>query len=100
MILNQLLDITLTCNYICKVQLGKLDLAGRILKLALLYDPVVKRSVILKFQCTDGMGNMLNGVLNGMGKIIHGVNAPLISRIVMLHMSHTINNRVSHVDIG
>ena len=56
MILNQLLDITLTCNYICKVQLGKLDLAGRILKLALLYDPVVKRSVILKFQCTDGSG--------------------------------------------
>ena len=46
------------------------------------------------------VGNMLNGVLNGMGKVIHGINAPLISRIVMLHMSHTVNNGSSHVDIG
>ena len=43
---------------------------------------------------------MLDGVLNGMRKIIHGVNAPGVPRIVMAHMGHAVDDRVAHVDIG
>lgn len=62
-------------------------------------NPVVERSVILKFQSTDRMGNSLNRILNRMGKIIHGINTPGIPCIMMGHMCHTVNNRVTHIDI-
>ena len=42
---------------------------------------------------------MLNGILNGVGKIVHWINAPLIPCVVMAHTGYTINNRVSHIDI-
>ena len=35
-----------------------------------------------------------------MGKIIHGINAPFISGIVVTHVSNTVNDRISHVDVG
>ena len=35
-----------------------------------------------------------------MSKIVHRINAPCISGIVMSHMCHTINNRISHIHIG
>ena len=43
---------------------------------------------------------MLNGILDGMGKVIHGINAPLIAGVMMRHAGHTVNHRVSHVDVG
>ena len=33
------------------------------------HNPVVQRTVIFKFQRTDGMGNALDGILDGMCKI-------------------------------
>ena len=55
--------------------------------------------MILELQGTDGVGNLLHRILNGMGEIIHRVNAPSIPRIVVRHMRHAVNNRVAHVDI-
>ena len=55
--------------------------------------------MILKFQGTDGMGDMLDGILDRMGKVIHRVNAPGITGIVMSHMSHTVDNRVAHIHV-
>ena len=98
-VLYQLLDVTLTGNDVGQVQLCKLDLTRRILKLTLSYDPVVQRTVILKLQRTDGMGNALDGILDRMRKIVHRIDAPFIAGIVMCHMSHTVDDRVSHVDI-
>ena len=100
MILYQLLDIALAGDYIGKIQLGKFDLTGRILKFTLSYHPVIQRPVILKLQRTDGMSNMLNGILDGVGKVIHRINAPRITRIVMLHVGHAVNDRISHINIG
>ena len=55
--------------------------------------------MILKFQRTDGMGNPLNGVLDRMSKIIHGINAPFVSGPVVGHARHAVDHRVPHVDI-
>ena len=63
------------------------------------YHPVIKRSVIFKFQSTDRVCYSLNGILDRMSKVIHGINAPLVSRIMVGHMGHTVNNRISHIDI-
>ena len=61
--------------------------------------PVVQWSVILELQCTKGMAHALNGILNRMRKIVHWINAPLISCIMMGHMRHTVDHRVTHVNI-
>ena len=45
------------------------------------------------------MCNTLDGILDGMSKVIHRVNAPFISGIVMGHMSHTIDNRITHIHV-
>ena len=45
------------------------------------------------------MGNALDGILDGMCKIVHRIDTPFISGIVMCHVRHTINNRISHVHI-
>ena len=35
-----------------------------------------------------------------MGKIIHRINAPLIPRIMMTHMSYAVNHGITHINIG
>ena len=64
------------------------------------YDPVIQWSVILKLQRTDGVGDSFNGILNGVRKVVHRVNTPCISRMLMGQMRHTVNDRISHIDIG
>ena len=56
--------------------------------------------MVLKLQGADGMGDVLNGVLNGMGEVIHGVNAPFVPRIVMAHVGHPVDHRIPHINIG
>ena len=97
---DQLLDITLAGNDIGQEHLGKFDLSGGMGILRLPDDPVIKRPVIFEFQGTDGMGNAFDGVLDRMGEIVHGIDAPLVARIVMGHMSHAVDDRITHIDIA
>ena len=62
--------------------------------------PVVERPVILEFKRAQGMCDILDRVLNGVRVVVHGINAPLVARIVMGHMSHSVEDRISHVHIG
>ena len=55
--------------------------------------------MILELQRTDGVADPLDRILDGMRKIIHGVDAPLIACIVVSHMRHSIDYRISHIDI-
>ena len=64
------------------------------------HHPVVERPVILELQRADGMGDSLYGVLNGVSEIIHGVDAPCVSGIVMIHVRHTVNDGIAHIDVG
>ena len=43
---------------------------------------------------------MLNGILNRMGEIIHGINTPPVPGVVMGHVGHTVDDRIPHVDVG
>ena len=45
------------------------------------------------------MCDMLNRILDRMGKIIHRIDAPLIACVVMTHTGHPVDNRITHVDI-
>ncbi len=46
------------------------------------------------------MRNPLQGVGNGMGKIIHRVYAPIIAGAVVFPMLNTIDDRVAHYKVG
>ena len=45
------------------------------------------------------MGHSLNSIFDRMGKIIHRIDAPFVPGVMVSHMSHPVNNRVSHIDI-
>ena len=63
-------------------------------------DPVVQRTVILKFQRAERMRDALDRVLDGVGKIVHGINTPGVPGIVVGHMGHTVEDRIAHIDVG
>ncbi len=46
------------------------------------------------------MGYTLDGVLNGVGEIIHGVYAPFVSLAVVWFMGNAVQNRVPHVEVS
>ena len=45
------------------------------------------------------MCNTLDRILNRMSKIIHRIDAPLVTCVVMVHPCYSVNNRISHIDI-
>ena len=63
------------------------------------YDPVIERTVILKLQGTDRMCHAFDCIFDRMCKIIHRIDAPFISGIMVCHMCHTVNDRITHIDI-
>ena len=80
---HQFLDIALSGHHVRQIQFRELDLSWRIFKFTFPYDPVIERSVILKLQCTDRVGDPFDRILDRMSEIIHGVDTPLVSGIVM-----------------
>ena len=46
------------------------------------------------------MGNALQRVLNGMGKVVHGIDAPLVPLTVVVHMADAIDDRVAHIEVA
>ena len=45
------------------------------------------------------MCNTLDGILDRMCKVIHRVNAPLVTCVVVVHSRYSVDNRISHVDV-
>ena len=45
------------------------------------------------------MSNSLNCILDRMCEIVHWVDAPFVSGVVVCHMCHTVDNRISHIDV-
>ena len=66
----------------------------------MLNNPVIDRPMNLKFQRAERVGNVLMSILKRMGEIIHWINAPLVSRIMVILMQDPINNWISHVHVG
>ena len=93
--LHQLLDVALSCHDVGEIELREFDLPRGLFKSALFDDPVIERTMILKLQGADGMCNVFHCVLNGMGKIVHRVDAPLVSRVLVRHMGDAVDDRVA-----
>ena len=81
-------------------QTGELDLPGPGGQLAVLDDPVVQGAVGLKLQGAQAVGDALQRVLDGVGKVVHGVDAPLVALPVVAHVVDAVDDGVAHVEVA
>ena len=79
---------------------GKLDLPGLGGNGDVVYHPVVQRAVRLEFQRAQRVRDALQRVLNGVGKVIHRIDAPLVALPVMVHIADAVNDRVAHIEVA
>ena len=56
--------------------------------------------MVLKLQRAQGVGDPLQSILNGVGKVVHGVDAPLVALTVMVHMPDAVENGVAHIEVA
>ncbi|MPM41326.1 hypothetical protein SDC9_87978 [bioreactor metagenome] len=56
--------------------------------------------MILEFQGAQGVGDPLQGILDRVGKIVHGIDAPLIPGAVVGHVVDPVNGRVPQVKVA
>ena len=54
----------------------------------------------LKLQRAEGVGDALQRVLNGVGEVVHGVDAPLGSVAVVGQVVDPVEHRVPHVEVA
>ncbi len=99
-LLHQLPQLPLGHDRVVDAQPGKLDLPGMRGHRAVGDDPVVERAMILKLQGTEGVGDALQRVLQGVGKVIHGVDAPFVAQAVVVLMVDAVEHRVPHVEVA
>ena len=81
-------------------QPGELDLPGVRGHVRVLDDPVVQGPVVLILQGAQGVGDALQGVLDGVGEVIHGEDAPLGALAVVLDIPDAVEHRVPHVEVA
>ena len=56
--------------------------------------------MVLELQAAHAVGDALDGVLNGMGEVVHRVDAPLVALTVMFGVLDAVDGRVTHVHVG
>ena len=98
--LHQLAELPLGQHRVVNAQSCKLNLPGMAGNTYMLHHPVVKGTVVLKFQGAQAVGDTLQSILNGVGKVVHGVDAPLVSLAVVVHMANPVDYRVPHIEVA
>lgn len=46
------------------------------------------------------MGDVFQSVLDGMGKVVHGVDTPLVAGAVVMHMLDAVDGRITQVEVA
>ena len=99
--LHQKTQLALGHDRVVDAQTGKFDLAGLVVGNGdVAHHPVVEGAVGLKFQGAEAVGDALQGVLDGMGEVVHGIDAPFGALAVMLNVADAVDDRVAQVEIA
>ena len=99
-LLHQLAQLALGHDGVVDAQAGELDLPGTGGQLAVVDDPVIQGAVCLKLQRAQAVGDALQRVLDGVGKVVHGIDAPLIALPVVAHVVDAVDHRVAHIEVA
>ena len=70
------------------------------LDLQVIQNPVVQWAMIFKLQCAQRMRDMFQCIRDAMGIVIHRIDVPGISRLVVNQLANTVDNRITHINIG
>ena len=61
--------------------------------------PIVERTMILKFEGAQGMGDAFDGIRDAVCIVVGRIDAPLGPCLMMLDVSDAIEHRVTHIHI-
>ena len=100
-LLHQLAELALAHDGVVNAQPGKFDLPGLVIGDGHVADhPVVQGPVGLKLQGAQAVGDALQSVLDGVGKVVHGIDAPLGALAVVVDEADAVMMRVPEVQIA
>ena len=99
-LLHQPAELALAHDGVVDAETGELDLPGMGGQVAVLDDPVIEGPVGLKLQRAEGVGDALQRILDGVGEVIHGVDAPLVPLAVVVHIVDAVEDGVPHVEVA
>ena len=97
--LHKLDELAFGKHRIGEVEAGKFRLLGMVY-VQRLQHPVVQFPVIHELQGAERMRDTLYGVAQRMREIVHGVDAPLVTRAVMRGMTNPVQGGIAHDQIG
>ena len=101
MLLHQLAELALAHDGVVNAQPGKFDLAGLVIGDGHIADhPVIQRPVRLELQGAETVGDALQSVLDGVGKVVHGIDAPLGALAVVVDEADAVDDGVPEVQIA
>ena len=100
-LLHQLAQLALGHDGVVDAQPGKLDLPGLVVGNGYVVGhPVVQGPVVFKLQRAKGVGDALQRVLDGVGEVVHGVDAPLVPLAVVVGVVDPVDHRVPHIEVA
>src|SRR5690606_16020276 len=94
-LVDQQLELALAGDRVVQVEPGKLVLARLGRYRQVVQEPLVQGPVILELQGTDRMGDALDGVGLAMGEVVAGIDAPLVTGLVMVGMADPVQDGVT-----
>ena len=99
-VLDERAQLALGHDGVVDAQTRELDLTGLAGRGDIVDHPVVQRTVRLKFEGAQAVGDALERVLDRMGKVVHRIHAPGIAGAVMMESVDAVDDRVAHVEVA
>ncbi|OQA15013.1 MAG: hypothetical protein BWY63_03025 [Chloroflexi bacterium ADurb.Bin360] len=90
---------TLAHDRVGEIEPGKFNLL-RVVDAQLVKVPIIERAMVLELERADGVGDALDGILQPVRPIVHGVDAPGIARAVMARVQDAVHHGVAQVEVG
>ena len=99
-LLHELAQLAFAHHRVVDAETGKLDLARLAGHGDIVHHPIIERAVRLKLQRAERVCDALERVLNGVGKVVHRVDAPLVALTVMVHIADAVDDRIAHIEVA
>jgi hypothetical protein len=107
LLIDQLLELALAGDGVVQVQAAEFVLTRVRRHRQAVEEPFVQRAMAFELQGADGVGNAFDGVRLTVGEVIVGVDAPLVTGLVVMGVADAVHDRVAqvhvrrgHVDLG
>ena len=97
---HQQLETALAGHGEIQVEAGELVLARLRGDVRVLHQPVVQWPVILELQGAETVGDAFQRIRERMGEIVHRVDHPLVTGLVMRFFAYPVEHRIAHVQVG